>query len=86
MPKASNLEGVIGNNSTRQTFLSVSLLYMKTYTITQNYVSKFVKREIDKLVLKTLNSLGLLNAKTLEVGSPLTKLLVEDKEKFEHCT
>ncbi|MGI6478632.1 MAG: ATP-binding cassette domain-containing protein [Salinivirgaceae bacterium] len=79
--QSEQLEGVIGSIPQDDLLISELTVYENLYYNAKLCFKDLSNEEIDKLVLKTLNSLGLLERKDLKVGSPLNKVISGGQRK-----
>ncbi|HPW65796.1 MAG TPA: ATP-binding cassette domain-containing protein [Salinivirgaceae bacterium] len=79
--QSEQLEGVIGSIPQDDLLISELTVYENLFYNAKLCFKDLSNEEIDKLVLKTLNSLGLLERKDLKVGSPLNKVISGGQRK-----
>lgn len=79
--ESDKLEGVIGSIPQDDLLISELTVYENLYYNAKLCFKDLTEEEIDKLVVKTLNSLGLLERKDLKVGSPLNKVISGGQRK-----
>ncbi len=79
--QSEQIEGVIGFIPQDDLLISELTVYENLFYNAKLCFKDLSNEEIDKLVLKTLNSLGLLERKDLKVGSPLNKVISGGQRK-----
>ncbi len=79
--QSDEIEGVIGFIPQDDLLISELTVYENLYYNAKLCFKELSNEEIDKLVLKTLNALGLLERKDLKVGSPLNKVISGGQRK-----
>ncbi|MEX2336482.1 MAG: ATP-binding cassette domain-containing protein [Fulvivirga sp.] len=75
------IKGIIGFVPQDDLLIEELTVYQNLYYAARLCFNHFSTAEIDKLVLKTLNNLGLLETKDLKVGSPLDKTISGGQRK-----
>ena len=78
---AKKIEGVIGFVPQDDLLIEDLTVYQNLYFAAKLCFSHLVEEEIDMLVLKTLDDLGLTETKDLKVGSPLRKTISGGQRK-----
>lgn len=79
--QSEQLEGVIGFIPQDDLLISELTVYENLFYNAKLCFKDLSNEEIDKLVVKTLSSLGLLERKDLKVGSPLNKVISGGQRK-----
>lgn len=75
------IEGVIGFVPQDDLLIEELTVYQNLYYAAKLCFDKLSDKEIDELVIKTLNNLGLRETKNLKVGSPLQKTISGGQRK-----
>ncbi|MGK7389738.1 MAG: ATP-binding cassette domain-containing protein [Candidatus Cyclobacteriaceae bacterium M2_1C_046] len=76
-----NIEGVIGFVPQDDLLIEELTVYQNLYYAAKLCFDQLDEKDIDELVLKTLNNLGLRETKDLKVGSPLQKTISGGQRK-----
>lgn len=79
--QANKIEGLIGFVPQDDLLIEDLTSYENLYYAAKLCFDQLTDEEIDQLVLKTMNSLGILNIKDLKVGSPLSKTISGGQRK-----
>lgn len=79
--EADKIEGVIGFVPQDDLLIEELTVYQNLYYAAKLCFNHLSEKDIDELVVKTLNNLGLIETKDLKVGSPLDKTISGGQRK-----